>query len=158
MRAPTSLRVCCSRRSDRGGHCKLTCRWSGRSGNGFYVTVYVDANIGELRSMPVRVFHTPSPPFSRVGTLCWHAGSTCAYARFSWRRTPLDGARHREQRLEHATARQQSSFVLYIDESASSWTRTVADGFNWPHLRLCTAPCVLAGCFKRAWPSYTVLL
>ena len=28
MRAPTSPQVCCSRRSDRGGHCNLTCRWS----------------------------------------------------------------------------------------------------------------------------------
>ena len=28
-------------------------------------------------------------------------------------------------------------------------------GFNWPHLRLCTAPCVPVGCFKRAWPMLT---
>ena len=28
MRANTSPQVCCSRRSDRGRHCNLTCRWS----------------------------------------------------------------------------------------------------------------------------------
>ena len=98
----------------------------GRSGNDFHVTVYVDTTLGELKSIPVRAFHTPSPPFSRVGTLCWHAGSPCAYAWFSWRSTPLDGARHREQRLERATTRQWSRFVLYSDESAESRSRTVS--------------------------------
>ena len=109
-------------------HCNLTCRWSVAAAMtstspsmSMLLLVSSDACLC-ARSIPLHL----TPPFSRVGTLCWHTNSTCAYARLSWRRTPLDGARHREQRLERATTRQWSRFVLYSDESAESRSRTVS--------------------------------
>ena len=128
MRAPTSLRVCCSRRSDRGRHCNLTCRWSVAAAMtstspsmSMLLLVSSDACLC-ARSIPL---HLPS----RVSAHC--AGTQAHPApmrgsRGAVHRSPLDGARHREQRLERATTRQWSRFVLYSDESAESRSRTVS--------------------------------
>ena len=129
MRAPHfTLRVCCSRRSDRGRHCNLTCRWSVAAAMtstspsmSMLLLVSSDACLC-ARSIPL---HLPSRVSAHCAGTQAQPAPLCA-AQFSWRRTPLDGARHREQRLERATTRQWSRFVLYSDESAESRSRTVS--------------------------------
>ena len=128
MRAPTSLRVGCSRRNDRGRHCNLTCRWSVAAAMtstspsmSMLLLVSSEACLC-ARSIPL---HLPS----RVSAHC--AGTQAQPepmrgSRGAGHRWTAVGARHREQRLERATTRQWSRFVLYSDESAESRSRTVS--------------------------------
>ena len=158
MRAPTSLRVCCSRRSDRGRHCKLIC---GSSVAAAMTSTSPSTSILLLvsskaylcaRSIPL---HLPS----RVSAHCAGTQAQPAPMRGSrgagHRWTARDIANNDSNPLQHGSGRASCSTATSLP---SPGPVRLADGFNWPHLRLCTAPCVPAGCFKRAWHAYPVVL
>jgi hypothetical protein len=158
MRAPTSPQVCCSRRSDRGRHCNLTCRWSVAAAMtstspsmSMLLLVSSDACLC-ARSIPL---HLPS----RVSAHCAGTQAQPAPMRGSrgagHRWTARDIANNDSNTLQHGRSPALCSTATSLP---SPGPVRLADGFNWPHLRLCTAPCVPVGCFKRAWHAYPVVL
>ena len=161
MRAPTSLRVCCSRRSDRGGHCKLTCRWSVAAAMtstspsmSMLLLVSSDACLC-ARSIPL---HLPS----RVSAHCAGTQAQPAPMRGSrgagHRWTARDIANNDSNTLQHGSGRASCSTATSLP---SPGPVRLADGFNWPHLRLCTAPCVPARVLQTSMaclPGRTVII
>ena len=158
MRAPTSLRIGCSRRSDRGRHCNLTCRWSVAAAMtstspsmSMLLLVSSDACLC-ARSIPL---HLPS----RVSAHCAGTQAQPAPMRGSrgaghhW--TARDIAnKFNDSNTLLATARQQSRFALYIyrvsrllDPYGSGWLQLASLAAVYSALCACS----VAGCFKRAF-------